>query len=220
MKKKNFLRIFALVSGISGVMLLAFVLLPIMAYEIKSSQFDSFLSPTVSNFDYTKPSNWFVGNLTADQFTSSKVVYYTLSIPKLNIRDARVSIGGENLSQSLIQYPGTAVPGKRGNAVIFGHSVLPQFYNPNNYLTIFSTLPSVKKGDDIYVEYDGIFYQYKVEVVYETRPEDIQVLEQNNSDSFLTLITCVPPGHPLRPKRFIVKARIVPLEERNEVIRN
>jgi len=47
----------------------------------------------------------------------------------------------------------------------------------------------------------------------EVLPTDIQVLEQNLSDSFLTLVTCVPPGHPLKPKRLIVRARIVPLGE-------
>jgi len=45
-------------------------------------------------------------------------------------------------------------------------------------------------------------------------------LEQNLSDSFLTLVTCTPPGDPTRPKRLVVKARIVPPEEANAAIRN
>jgi len=121
-----------------------------------------------------------------------------------------VAIGGEDLSKSLIQYPGTATPGKRGNAVIFGHSILPIFYNPKDYLAIFSTLPTLKKGDEILVSYDGVSYKYLVEDMFEVLPTDIEVLEQNTSDSFLSLITCVPPGDPRKPRRLVVRARIVP----------
>ena len=47
--------------------------------------------------------------------------------------------------------------------------------------------------------------------MFEVYPTDIQVLQQDNSDSFLTLVTCVPPGDPRKPRRLIVRARIVPL---------
>ena len=51
--------------------------------------------------------------------------------------------------------------------------------------------------------------------MFEVSPKDIQVLEQNSSDAFLTLVTCTPPGHPQKPKRLIVRARIVPPEQAN-----
>jgi sortase A len=97
---------------------------------------------------------------------------------------------------------------------------LPQFYNPEDYLAIFSTLPTLNKGDLIEINYDGISYEYEVEDMFEVLPTDIQVLEQNSGDSFLTLVTCVPPGHPLKPKRLIVRARILPLGQANANIRN
>ena len=96
--------------------------------------------------DYTQASTWFPGGATKQDFTTSKVDYYTISVPKLKIDSASVAIGGEDLNKSLIQYPGTALPGKRGNSVIFGHSILPIFYNPKNYISIFSLLPTCKKG--------------------------------------------------------------------------
>jgi len=227
-KKKKVLRIVALVNGFAGVVILASVVLPIIAYNLGTvSSKSDFVSPIPTGNsvyavpDYTKASNWFVGGREVD-FTSQNVKYYTLSIPKLRIKDATVAIGGENLDESLIQYPGTAVPGKRGNAVIFGHSILPQFYDPKNYLSIFSTLPTLEEGDEIQVSYDGVNYRYRVEDLFEVRPTDIEILEQNVSDSFLTLVTCVPPGHPLKPKRLIVRARVVPLTTQNnyEVTRN
>lgn len=136
-----------------------------------------------------------------------------MSVPRLNIEKATVSIGGEDLSQSLIQYPGTALPGKIGNAVVFGHSILPQFYNPKNYMSIFSTIDKLEEGDDIKIAYDGVSYTYEVSNIFEVLPTDIRILEQNTDDSYLTLVTCSPPGNPLRPKRLIVRARIVPYDK-------
>ena len=209
MKKNIFLKVIAIIWAISGIVILVGVIWPIISYQTFSKESDQdLLNPAV---DLTKASNWFVGGEGSDAFSRSKVSYYNLSISKLKIKDAVVAIGGENLYKSLIQYPGTALPGKRGNSVIFGHSVLPIFYNPEDYISIFSTLPTLKIGDDILVNYDNVSFTYRVESIFEVYPTDIQVLQQDNSDSFLTLVTCVPPGDPRKPKRLIVRARIVPL---------
>lgn len=209
MKKNIFLKVIAIIWAISGIVILAGVIWPIISYQAFSKGSDqNLLNPTV---DLTKASNWFVGGESSDVFNQSKVSYYNLSIPKLKINDAIVAIGGEDLFKNLIQYPGTALPGKRGNSVIFGHSVLPIFYNPKEYVSIFSTLPTLKIGDDILINYDNISFKYRVESIFEVYPTDIQVLQQDNSDSFLTLVTCVPPGDPRKAKRLIVRARVVPL---------
>lgn len=219
MKNKKLARIIAGLCGLAGFAILAYVFSPILAYELNSPRFASYLSPIPENelpasnngTDFTKLSSWFENLPQTELNKGTNVRSYTLSIPKLKIKNAIVSIGGEDLAQSLIQYPGTAVPGKLGNAVVFGHSILPQFYNPKDYLSIFSTLPTLKRGDEIYINFDGVNYTFIVEDKFEVKPTDIQILEQNPSDSFLTLITCTPPGHPLRPRRLIVRARVVPL---------
>ena len=218
MKSGILLKISAIISGISGIVILAGVLAPILFYEgspikgnpdIVSPLPDREVKGSVGEIDYTKASNWFVGGAKSEDFSNEKISFYTLSIPRLKIENATVAIGGEDLSKSLIQYPGTATPGKRGNSVIFGHSILPIFYNPKDYLAIFSTLPTLKKGDEININYDGISYKFRVEDMFEVAPTDIQVLEQNSADSFLTLVTCVPPGDPRKPRRLIVRARVV-----------
>lgn len=229
MSRKTILRISALISGISGIVILVGVVYPIVSYNSTyTKNYTKLVSPisdkstvsggtssvksaiTTQNVDYTQASNWFPGAKKKEDFVASKVEYYTVSIPKLKIDKAIVAIGGEDLSQHIIQYPGTALPGKNGNAVLFGHSILPIFYNPKNYISIFSLLPTLKKGDQILVDYDGVSYTYEVEEMFEVMPTDIQVLDQDSSDSFLTLVTCVPPGDPGNPKRLIVRARVVP----------
>lgn len=155
--------------------------------------------------DFTDPNVWFP---TAPKLSPlpSKITHYNLSIPKLKIENAVVEVGGADLKKSLIQYEGTVYPGQFGNTVIYGHSVLPQFYNPKNYHTIFATLPTLKINDDIFIDFDGIRYRYQVMEMVEVKPTDISVLEQRYDDSFISLITCVPPGTYLR--RLVVRAKL------------
>lgn len=217
MNKRKIIRTAAIISGLSGITILISSVWPIIEYQLTDARsYTTLLSPLVleksdenkERTDFTKASTWFPSASDSKEFGNSKVSFYTISIPKLKINNAIVAIGGEDLSKNLVQYPGTALPGKNGNAVIFGHSVLPIFYNPKNYMAIFSTLPTLKNGDDIFVEYDGVSYKFKVEELFEIYPTDIQILEQNNTDSFLTLVTCTPPGDPRNPKRLIVRARV------------
>ena len=219
--RKTLSRITSFVMGIVGIFILTSTLFPILSYEVSSlDSFSNYLSPvpekdlTViekSGDDLTLASNWFEGGAKKEDFTElGNIDYYTLSIPKFKIENAKVSVGGEDLSENLIQYPGTALPGRMGNTVIFGHSILPQFFNPKNYLSIFSRLPELKKNDEIEIYYDGISYLYRVVDLVEVYPDDIEVLEQRWGDSYLSLVTCVPPGDPRKPRRLVVRAKIVP----------
>lgn len=147
--------------------------------------------------DYRNPENWFPGA----QFPTpipSKITHYNLSIPKLGITNAVVEISGSDLGKSLIHYPGTANPGEFGSPVIFGHSILRQFYNPKNYMSIFSTIMTLTKGDEITINFDGVEYTYRVIDKLEVKPTDVQILEQRYNGRFLKLVTCVPEGTYLR----------------------
>lgn len=155
--------------------------------------------------DFTNPNVWFPTK--PQKKIVTPVNTYKLSIPKLGIDGATVVISGDDLNKSLIHYGGTGIPGQYGTAVIFGHSVLPQFFNPKSYTTMFSTLPTLKKGDQILVEYDGVRYEYRIDDMVITEPNDLAPLEQRFDDSHLTLITCVPPG--LKTARLNVHASIV-----------
>ncbi len=203
----------------AGAFFLFWAIFPIVSFQIGySAQFKPISSPLSSRFynqsgsilgdittDYSQINNWFVG-VTSPESTqlSFSQATYQISIPKLKIQNAVVKVDGRDLKKSLVQYPQTALPGQPGSAVIFGHSVLPQFFNPLSYMTIFSTLFKLKNGDDIYVTYDNITYKYLVEDMYEVLPTDLSVLEQRFDGRRLTLITCSPPGTYLR--RLVVKA--------------
>ena len=157
-----------------------------------------------TRLDYTKASNWFP-NMPQSQMALNGRIYY-LSIPKLKIKDAIVTIAGDDLNRSLIHYGGTGLPGDYGTAVIFGHSILPQFYDPKNYKSIFSLLPKLSEEDELFVTYDGVTYRYRIIDMHITPPDDVSVLEQKYDSSYVRLITCVPPG--TYWKRLAVTARL------------
>lgn len=208
-----------MVMGLSGVVILFSTLFPIFSYEWEyERRFPVLISPLedketasfrFANRDLTYAENWFEGD-DSEKFLSEDKKYYTLSIPKLKIENAIVAIGGNDLSQSLIHYPGTALPGKVGNSVIFGHSILPIYYNPKNYLAIFSLLYKLDRKDEVFLDFEGVRYRYEVEDLFEVKPTDVQILEQSSSDSYITLVTCSPPGDPRKPKRLIIRARLSP----------
>jgi sortase A len=166
-------------------------------------------APNNTVVDYTKINSWFNFSHPQNFLNPSAITNYTISIPKLRISEAVVTIGGDDLSHSLIHYGGTANPGEPGNGVIFGHSTLPQFYNPKSYNSIFSLLPTLRNGDEIMVSFDGITYKYQVYDYYEVSPDQIDILEQQYNKKDLTLVTCTPPGTYWR--RGIVKAKLVSL---------
>jgi len=162
--------------------------------------------PVLDQVDYIKASNWFTSAPVSTFIPASEsdITSYTISIPSLKIEEATVRLDSEDLSQSLIHYPQTALPGQNGSPVIFGHSTLPQFFNPQDYTSIFSTLPTIKPGTSIFVTYNGIKYTYKVSNIYQVKPNQIEVLRQNFNEKSIKLITCVPPGTKL--KRLVVEA--------------
>ena len=214
-----------------GIFMFSSALLPIIQFQLEySSKFGQILNPLSSKFynhtgsilgdmsstDYTQLNNWFVADGHSDSsvgsvLSNSPSTSYRLSIPTLKIENAVVEVGSMDLKKSLIQYPNTALPGQPGNGVVFGHSVLPQFFNPKSYLTIFSTLYRLKPGDAIYIDYDNIRYKYLVEDMFEVQPTNLSVLEQRYDGRYFSLITCSPPGTFLR--RLVIRSRIVDINE-------
>lgn len=159
---------------------------------------------SISGIDYTNAQNWFPGFKT--QANSGKSLSYTLSIPALNIKNAEVSTSDYDLSKHLVNYMGTSTPPNAGNAVIFGHSTLPQLYDPNDYKTIFAHVLDLKTGDQIFTNVAGVTYSYRVYNIYVVDANDTSVFTQNYDNSYLTLITCTPPGTIW--KRLVIKARL------------
>ncbi|MCL5438365.1 MAG: sortase [Patescibacteria group bacterium] len=174
---------------------------------VNKSTIESLITTTaekINGIDYTNAQNWFP--IHKIEQNSPKISSYTLSISKLGIKDAIVSTTDFDIGKHLIDYIGTAIPPNKGTAVIVGHSTLPQLFNPNDYKTIFATIYLLKPGDEIRVKIEDIEYLYRIFNITVVNPDDPSIFSQNYDDSYITLVTCTPPGTTW--KRLLVKARL------------
>lgn len=230
---KRWLRIFSLLLLITGLAIVGYIFSPLILWQIYFAErfaSQNISSPipkttivdasaiqgliadaknTIGGVDYTNAKNWFPTFVpkTSGQKGKPQISFYNLSIPAIRIENAVVSTNDTDLTKHLVNYEGTAIPPQNGNAVIFGHSTLPQLFNPKDYKTIFANAYKLDIGDNIYILVNGASYLYKVQSITVVDPSDTSVFSQNYNDSFITLITCTPPGTIW--KRLIVKAKLV-----------
>ena len=140
----------------------------------------------------------------------STITHYSLSIPKVKIENADVSAIDTDLSSHLVHFPGTVLPPKKGNAVVFGHSTLPQLYDPTNYKTIFANIHNLAIGDKLLVKVNDALYTYKIISMSIVDPQDTSYMNQHADDSYFTIVTCTPPGTIW--KRLIIKSKLEKIE--------
>jgi LPXTG-site transpeptidase (sortase) family protein len=156
--------------------------------------------------DYYDVKNWYP-KLNQYKNSIEKINTFLITIPKINITNAKVSTADTSLKNHLVHFPGTALPPQKGNTIIFGYSQLPQNQKQDNYKNIFNNLYLLQKGDEIIVNYNNSVYKYMVENILVTDPDETSELKQDYNYSFLTLVTLTPPGTIW--KRLVIKARII-----------
>ncbi len=183
---------------------------PIPKREMAKDEDPSLIQAGINalTMDSTDARTWYPGIET--NVKKNEISEYTLSIPAIDVKDAKVSTNDYDLSKHLVQFYGTITPPKKGTTVIYGHSTLPQLYNPKDYKTIFANLHKIEVGDEIRLRVNGADVVYKIYEKIITTPEDTSVFTQNYDNSYLTIVTCTPPGTVW--KRLIVKAKIENLD--------
>ncbi len=227
---RNFLRFIAAIVAFSGMIITTYIFFPLISWRIyfapvfaqsdiaipipKTTIVDKTTikslmnqaSDAVYGINYTNAENWFpTFSPTSGSKKNQKINTYTLTIPKLNIKNAIVTTTDYNLGIHLVQYGGTATPPENGNTVIFGHSTLPQLFNPSDYKTIFANAYTLGIGDEIFATIENISYRYKINSIIVVDPTDNSIFSQEVDNPYLTLVTCTPPGTTW--KRLIIKAR-------------
>ena len=219
---KKYFRLTSYLLLLIGVSIILYALFPIISWQIYfqptfASQ-DIMISIPRANIvdlaknsldttDYNKAENWFRDfNPNINQKNQTDTPFYAISIPKIKIEEAIVSTVDTDLEKHLVNYQGTSIPGKNGNAVIFGHSTLPQLFNAKDYKTIFANTYKLKNGDIIYAMLNNVTYTYRIFKTTVVDPSDSSALIQDYDNSYLTIVTCTPPGTTW--KRLIIKARL------------
>ena len=129
---------------------------------------------------------------------------YWLIIPSLSVNMPIVS--GESDADKALRrgawlMPGTPTPLEGGNTVLTGH----RFLYTSGARTLYH-LDKAKMGDEMYVEWNGTRYTYKVFEKNIVPADDVSILNDSD-DTILTIITCDPPYS--TKNRLYVRARLV-----------
>lgn len=107
----------------------------------------------------------------------------------------------KNLNISIAHVAGTAGPGEVGNYVIAGHRM-------RSYGRHFNRLHELREGDDIQFIGPHHTYLYRVFEVLVIEPEETWVLEPEEGERLITLVTCDYSRKPWL--RLVVRGRLVP----------
>ena len=111
-----------------------------------------------------------------------------LEISSVNIEGKVVDdLSAEAMFRGFWHYPLSAVPGKRGNTIIFGH----RFDQLPPSTETFFNLDKVSVGDSIRITQNNGEFTYTIVKIKIVEKDDRAVL-QNKGDYRLTLITCTP----------------------------
>lgn len=208
----NIARLTSIILILIGGSILFYILSPLISWQVYFSPVFAQQNLTIpipkttiiSASNYKNAQTWFPSYQAEKNKTD--ITEYHLSIPKLDITNAIVSTIDYNLSSHLVHYGDTNLPPQLGNAVIFGHSTLPQLFNPKDYTTIFANAYKLKIDDIIIITIDHVSYTYKIRTIRIVDPSDTSVFSQDIDNSYLTLVTCTPPGTTW--KRLIIKGKL------------
>ncbi|MEZ0481494.1 class D sortase [Planococcus sp. SSTMD024] len=96
----------------------------------------------------------------------------------------------------------TTTPDQQRHTVLSGHRD-----------TVFTGLEEMKKGDSVFLEYEGQRYEYAIEKIWITDAEDRTVIV-DKSEATLTLTTCYPFDYiGYAPDRYIIQGSLVGIQE-------
>jgi LPXTG-site transpeptidase (sortase) family protein len=142
---------------------------------------------------------------------------YTISIPTIGITapvvlekslDPNVILG--RLSDGVVHYSDSPLPGEEGTSVILGHSSAYPWYK-GKYGSIFALLGNLKNGDAVVIANGGKTLVYKVSDILIFNPlsnnSRLQQISQSDNRSSVLLVSCWPVGTNL--KRIAVRADLV-----------
>ena len=175
----------------------------------EKNAFSGLLSSGIINVtsNFTDARTWFPQAALDKNGNEVKIKEYELSIPSQGIVGAKVATDDFDLSKHLVQYFTTSTnPIDKGTSVIFGHSTLPQLFDSKNYKTIFARLHTIKNGDELLVKVNNNNFRYKVFSISITDSTDPNIFSQSFDNSYITLVTCTPPGTIW--KRLVVRASL------------
>ena len=139
----------------------------------------------------------------AEQLTVGGVMCY-VDIPKINVYlPVQHGTNAETLEKSVGHVVGTSLPvgGNSTHAVLSAHSGMASS-------KLFSDIDQLEKGDTFYIHVLGEVLAYRVDSINKVLPTDTSLLQIEDGEDFVTLVTCTPFG--VNTHRLLVRGHRVP----------
>ena len=128
----------------------------------------------------------------------------TIDIPKIGVYlPVRHGTGAETLERTVGHLVGTSLPvgGAGTHAVLSAHSGMAS-------AKLFSDIDQLAKGDAFYIHVLGEVLAYEVDRIATVLPSDTSLLQIEDGQDLVTLVTCTPFG--VNTHRLLVRGHRVP----------
>ena len=146
----------------------------------------------------------------AQQLTVGGAICY-IDIPKINVYlPVQHGTDADTLEKSVGHVVGTSLPvgGSSTHAVLSAHSGLASS-------KLFSDIDQLAVGDTFYIHVLGEVLAYKVDTIHTVLPTDTSLLQIEEGEDLVTLVTCTPFG--INTLRLLVRGHRVPYVPEQEV---
>lgn len=137
------------------------------------------------------------------QLTAGGVMAY-VDIPKIGVYlPMQHGTDADTLEKSVGHVVGTSLPvgGESTHAVLSAHSGLASS-------KLFSDIDQLAEGDTFYIHVLGEVLAYKVDAIHTVLPTDTRLLQIEEGEDYVTLVTCTPFG--VNTHRLLVRGHRIP----------
>ena len=138
-----------------------------------------------------------------EQLTVGGVMAY-VDIPKINVYlPVQHGTDADTLENSVGHVVGTSLPvgGSSTHAVLSAHSGMASSKR-------FSDIDQLEQGDNFYIRVLGDTLAYEVDVIHTVLPTDTSLLQIEEGEDLVTLVTCTPFG--INTHRLLVRGHRIP----------
>ena len=109
-----------------------------------------------------------------------------LEIPRIGLKRGFYNLDSKynDIEYNVTMVRGSQMPDvDRGNLILMAHS-------GDSYISFFAYLYVLREGDNVFITYNGIKYQYRIVNIYYVEKNGMVLISRNLDKTCLTLITC------------------------------
>ncbi|MDP2741763.1 MAG: sortase [bacterium] len=129
-----------------------------------------------------------------DKENSLEIPAIGISAPIIFSKTTDKNLIAKDLDKGTVYYPGSVLPGQKGEIMILGHSAPPN-WPKIKHDWVFSKINDLKAGDEIIINLENKQYIYIVkEKAIVKRGEEVTFASSAENFSSLILVSCWPPG--------------------------